>query len=185
MKNKLIKYRKPLLLLAISLICAPVNLAVSAQTAIYQKTEANGKMSFSDTPTPDATLFKLKAANLYSSISSTQDQPAANAEKQNTATAQNRYQKFSLIQPAAQQDFHNQQEILAVVQIDPVLQSGDNIEWWLDGKLYQQNTSTQTTLHALDRGEHTLQAKLLDAKNHILLTTQRVIFYAHYAVVTE
>ncbi len=147
------------------------------QKMIYQKTDTNGEMNFSDTPTTGATSFKLKPANIYSSTPS----PSVDTKNKNEME-KNTYQTFSLIEPSDKQTFQNQQEISAVVRIDPALQSGDNVAWWLDGKLYRQAASTQVTISALERGEHKLQAKLLNPKNHILMTTQTITFYVHSSV---
>lgn len=168
MKTKWIKYRNTLFLLLV--------FPILAQSAIYQKTDAHGKPYFSDIPTTGSTLINLKTANIYSPVSFAKKQSSSDLTKQKN-TDQKYYQKFLIIQPKDQQNFQNQQEISAAVQIDPELQSGDTIEWWLDEKRYQQNTNTQITINSLERGEHTLQAKLWDAKNHILLTTPIITFY--------
>jgi hypothetical protein len=170
MKSKLTKYSKYLWLM----------LPLCGKADIYQKIAANGGMAFFDEKVQGAQILKLPPVNIYSAKAQS---ATANAGSSSSATAivTSSYKNFSIAQPTNEQNFQNQPEIFATLNIDPALQAGDNIEWWVDGELYQQNIDTEITLNELARGEHSLQAKLLNAKQHILITTPLIIFYVHYS----
>ena len=72
-----------------------------------------------------------------------------------------------------------------MLQIEPNLQVGDKVEWLVDGTSYQKSASTQIVSQSLDRGEHRLQVKLLDANNQNLMMTATAVSYVHYAMVGE
>ncbi len=169
MKNKFSKYSKSFVLL--------LSMPAFAQTLVYQKTDAHGAMIFSDKQTIDATALKLNAANVYS--------PAKQSAVLDAKKQKNTDQTFSMIAPVDQQTIQNQREVLAMVQMNNALQSGEKIAWWLDGKCYQQNNSTQMMISGLERGEHSLQARLLDSKNVTLMTTQTITFYVRLSVGSE
>lgn len=171
-KNKFQKYRIALALL--------LSVSANADIPIYQIADQHGKMIFSDTPTQDATRVRLKPVNQYGPVSVQQEITAS--EKNENEFEQKRYGTFLLASPVDQETFQNQRSILAAVKMDGVLQSGDSISWWLDGKRHSQGTTTQVMIDELERGEHTLQAKLLDAKKHVLMTTQAITFYVHLSV---
>ena len=160
------------------ILCLPV----LAQAAIYQKIQRNGSVYFSDTLTENARLLRLKPINTYST--SPVAKSSLQSEKNKLSEDKNRYKKFSIIQPHDQETFQNQREITVTLQIDPDLQAGDKVMWFVDGKSYQQSTNTQVVLKSLDRGKHTLQAKLLDENKQELMTTALVVFYVHYAMVS-
>lgn len=155
------------------------SLPVLTQAAIYQKTDLNGRVYFSDKPMENATLIQLQPINTYGRT--------LKAEKKSLQTEpekpKNQYKTLSIAQPTDQQTFQNQREIPAILQLEPALREGDKIVWLIDGKPYQESTNTQIILKSLDRGEHQLQAKLIDANNQILIATQTVVFYVHYSTV--
>jgi hypothetical protein len=171
MKNRDTQYRKILLLILF--------FPMAMHAAIYQKTEAGG-LFFSDMASPGATVVTLKTANTYAA-SPISNNPSVTK----TAINKDLYQTFLLIEPRDQQNFQNQTEVSGNIQIAPLLKAGDAIQWWLDNALYQQGMSTEIRMKALDRGEHTLQAKLLGAKNNLLSQTQKVTFYLHAARVDQ
>jgi len=172
MKYKFIKYSK----WVIFLLIFPTWL----MAAIYQKTDAAGELSFSDTSTPDAVSIALPPANIYVPVTqiSQKAQPKAQPKAQ-TKTEQ----KIAITAPNNQQTFHNQQDIPVAVQVENKLHPNDKIAWWLDGKFVQQTSARQTTLTIDEPGEHTLQAKLIDADKKMLLESQTVTFYLHRSVV--
>jgi hypothetical protein len=168
MKNRPTKYRTFFFLCLI--------FPVFAQATIYQKVDMQGKIYFSYLQTSDSTPFVLKPINTYSSLP--KKQSATETEKQ-TKAEKNRYQHFVLKQPSNQENFQNTATVLGMLEIEPSLQEGDRIQWWLDGKRVEESKRMQYRIPSLDRGEHSLQASLVDMKSHILMQTEKVTFYIH------
>ncbi len=148
----------------------------SANAAIYKQVDAQGVAHFSDVPQASAALITLPPINTYapSTVAQTVMQPT-------TADAKHAYKKLQITQPLDQQALQNQRDIAVTIAVQPTLQPHDMLEIWLDGKPIQQVTNTQLTLTTLDRGEHQLQVKLLDANKQVLLTSTPVTFYVQYA----
>lgn len=147
-----------------------------AQAAIYQKVDAQGEIYFSDVQTPTTSPFILKPINTYSFLPKKQSSTETETKRE-----KNRYHRFALKQPSNQENFQNTAPVLGVLEIEPTLQEGDSMQWWLDGKRVQESKSTQYVIPSLDRGEHTLQVTLVDMKNHILMQTEKVTFYVHFS----
>lgn len=169
-KRVFLKYRS---ILRCGLVCLLSGFLMTTHAAIYKQVAANGAVSFSDTPNANASLVVLQPVN----VATTSEVPASKA---NVDSQKKTYKKFAITQPHDQQTFQNQREIALDIQLQPDLQEGDKLEIWLDGKATQQTSSTHIMLGSLNRGEHTLQAKLLGSDGKALVTTEMVTFYMHY-----
>ncbi len=169
MRIKFIQYSKYLFLL----VCVTPSWA-----NIYQKQDIAGNVYFSDTPSAGATPVILKEINTYASISASTNNTAKTL-KETDDTVKSIYKSISILQPSNQQTFQNQSSIKSVLTIEPSLQSEDRVEWMLDGKLYQRSRQSEITLSEIDRGEHTLQAKVVDSNNKPQLSSQVITFYVH------
>jgi hypothetical protein len=147
-----------------------------AHAAIYKQVDAQGLVHFSDMPQANAVLVTLPSVNTYA---------ASNMAKKSTPSAstdtKSNYKKLQITQPIDQQTLQNQHDIPITIDVQPTLQPHDILEIWLDGKPIQQITNTQLTLTTLNRGEHQLQVKLLDANKQAMLTAAPVTFYVQYA----
>lgn len=166
MKKTDTKYRSCLFLSLIFSLCA--------QAEIYQKVDSSGKMYFSDLHTPDSAPLVLKPINSYAPLQKKQAAPDTENK-----TEKNPYQRFVLKQPRAQENFQHTATVSGVLEIEPGLEEGERIQWWLDGKRVQEGSGTEYTTPLLERGEHTLQAMRLDMKKHVLMQTEIVHFYVH------
>ena len=170
MKTRLKKYRKWIWILFFpGLVMAD----------IYQKNDANaGVIEFSDMPAENAALVTLKSINLYTSHMVDNEQADARS-KNMTHMPENFYKKIEIIQPIDQETFQNPKEITAKVSMAPSLKSGDKIAWILDEKLYQRSSELEAHFHLLDRGQHQLEAAIINEHDKSRLSSNIVIFYVH------
>ncbi len=67
------------------------------------------------------------------------------------------------------------------VQTNSVASSQDRYELFLDGHLINTQSSPEFKLHGVTRGEHQLQARLLDQQKNILATSPVITFYLQQA----
>lgn len=175
MKDRAKKYR--MILLATLLLWLH-----SIYAAIYKTTDANGNSHFTDTPQADAATVTLKPVNYYTAANTNNKQTnTAPAEKSNSAV----YKKFVIASPKDQDTLQNTNEVTVALQLQPTLKTGDSIEFLLDGHALPSTTATSITLNELTRGEHKLQARLLNAEKKLLMTAPVVTIYVHQASVVE
>lgn len=92
------------------------------------------------------------------------------------------YKTFEMVYPQDKQTFHNERRIIVSFDINPPLRSGDLIQLYVDGQPYgPPQASTNLLLYNLDRGEHTVSAKLIDRNGRAIFTLSDRTIYIHYA----
>ena len=151
---------------------------LSCDAEIYMQTTPAGTVQFGDQPTGTTSPVILRKINSYNPgtnliITTMQiDKPAELKT----------YEKIIIRTPQEAQTFQNQQQIPVSIEMTPALNTKDKIEIWLDDNLYQRGNETQITLQNLDRGEHHLQTKIINAEGKILNASSMVTFYVHQTI---
>jgi hypothetical protein len=165
-----------LLLLSVSLVCG---------AAVYMQTDANGNVSYSDSPSPNAKMVDVPTPSTIQT-STPQKKTHASSEGEDAPalgpTPHQAYTDFTIRSPEDQQTFQNQREIPVEVSATPHLQKNDSIQLYVDGKKYREPWFTQhMEIYQVDRGTHTISAELLDGTKVALKTSNTVTIYIHYA----
>jgi hypothetical protein len=170
------KYRKITEVLLMSWLCLFATL--SCQAEIYMQTTPSGTVQFSDQPTGTTSPVILRKINSYN--------PGTNliitTPQIDKPSELKTYEKIIIRTPREAQTFQNQQQIPVSIEMTPALNSKDKIEIWLDDNLYQRGSETQTTLQNIERGEHHLQIKVINAAGKLLNASSLVTFYAHQTI---
>ncbi len=155
--------------------------------AIYQYTDAQGKIVYTNQYHSDAKLVDLPNLNQLSEPKGVVKK-SANVKTQEQLLVQQvvpkqNYTTFNIASPSNLQTFQNQRDIGLKFNIKPKLQKGDKIAIYIDGesKAYFVGAQSQVTLNNLPRGEHKIQARLLDANNKVLRISSEITIYVHYA----
>ncbi len=155
--------------------------------AVYKSVGPDGKVTYSDQPQPGATeveLPKFPAAPLPAPATTSTTAPAASGPQggaQNAAPAFKGYSTLSIVTPANDGTIREntgsvEVTIASVPEWDP--QWGHSIKVLLDGKPLPDRYTTPTfQLKNADRGTHTLQAIVLDAKQNELITSPTITFH--------
>ncbi len=157
--------------------------------AIYQYTDAQGNTVYTNKYHADAKPVDLPSLNQLSEPKGVVKAPA-NVKTQEELVVQQvvskqNYTAFNIVSPSNSQTFQNQRDIGLKFNIKPKLQDGDKIAIYVDGesKAYFVGAQSQVTLNNLPRGEHKIQARLLDANNKVLRISSEITIYVHYAAV--
>jgi hypothetical protein len=182
------RYFLLMVILLISLTCG---------AAIYMQKDANGNISYSDMPSPNALRVDLPpptvtqfstpvAPPVNKNIASKESKNAnnKNSADANAAAADGHeaYSVFFISSPIDQQTFQNQRDLPVEVSITPGLQKGDSIQFILDGaKVGEPTATTHYQLNQLPRGSHQVGEILLDANKSELRQAPPVSFFVHYA----
>jgi hypothetical protein len=163
--------------------------SILAGAAVYMRSDQNGNITYSDTPTKGATIISLPDANTKSSSTPTSspeptaakaiDEKSAEPEQ---ASPNSPYNRLLIDTPLDKQTITNQQEISVTVVTTPELQKGDTIQIYLDGKPAQNPAATTTfTLKNIERGEHQIYALIRDQDGRVLNQSQTITVFIHYA----
>jgi hypothetical protein len=166
----------------LAVLCIAFCYLTCANATIYKTTDANGNSHFTDAPQADAATVTLKPVNYYTAANTNNKQTnTAPAEKSNSTV----YKQFVIASPKDQDTLQNTNEVTVALQLQPTLKTGDSIEFLLDGHALPSTTATNITLSELTRGEHKLQARLLNAEKKLLMTTPIVTIYVHQVSIIE
>ncbi len=147
---------------------------------VYRWTDADGQAHYTDRPEPGAERVTIdvgprasRPAGGASPSSNTQ------APDDGTGPAVFSYQSLTITTPAQEQVLWNiegQLDVAAVVQ--PALQSGHALQFYLDGRMAQADLgSTRTQYLEVFRGEHSLRVEVVDAVGKTLITSPTSRFF--------
>jgi hypothetical protein len=167
---------KPLLPVLALLLVLPV------QAEVYRIVGPDGSVTFTDQPTLGAEKINLPPVSTYPAQKL--PAPAATPAAGNDDTASS-YASFTVAAPAPETTIRdNQGNISMLVNLEPPLRAelGHRIQFLLDGvDQGEPQAVTGVTFHDVDRGSHTLSARIVDADGATLMTAPAVTVFLHRA----
>lgn len=149
--------------------------AAQAGTA-YRWVDENGQVNYSDRPAPGAVQIELTAGRRSVPPGHSMPPPPTAAVQGSGAAV---YDVFTVIQPAPQEILWGTGGAVGVaLRVTPALQPDHRLGLYLDGKLVGLDTrATRLELNDVHRGEHTLQAVILDGQRKEVLRSPAVTFF--------
>jgi len=145
-------------LLILSILMFPV----FAGAEIYQWQDNNGVTHFSDTPQKNSTIAKLPADQSYRVATTISKEKATN----------NIYQKLQIMSSVA----NEKGDVTVKVKSAPSLQKSNKIKLSLDEKVVYEGEDASIFLNNIDRGEHVLQAQIVDVDDNVLISSDKITF---------
>ena len=158
------------------LVLMAINPTYAQTLQIYKWTDANGSVHFSDKPHEGAEQIKLPKVQTYSAPKvETAEKPSNSV----TDIESRQYEKISIAQPEDQVTIRNTEGYVSVIlELKPKLIDGDKVQMILDGSpIGVPEASTTFTLRDINRGSHTLVAKVLDINSKVIATSELVTIY--------
>lgn len=150
---------------------------------IYRHVDADGNVVYSDEPkTGQRTDLKPITVFDPSDAETSASLPALSSTGPDTPAFE--YSRFEISDPRNEQTLPTGQAGNVQVQlaIEPSLQHDDRVQLRVDGEVRQSPRHTDVfALGHLERGEHHLQAELLDAQGQVRLTTAPVTLHVQRA----
>jgi Domain of unknown function (DUF4124) len=186
-----------------------IMLPLTVFAAIYEYNDPQGNLIFSDQPPknknqqsqrinnlPETSTFhmakqsqKILTENVtpQTSLQAAITKSATEVSKENNNNAaknltakQSTDINFTISTPVNDQNIWNEHEIQVNIVIDPPMSNENKIQILLDGAPYKQPASQlQFILANISRGEHVLQAQLLDPEGKIIKVSESIKFYLH------
>ena len=164
-------------LLVLIFIAASVY-AESEVKKVYSWKDKNGVLVFSDSPRPGATEVKMNTQNLT--------MPATDTSILNSAPSATPVKfKVSISSPANEATVReNTGSVYVTARISPRFETEFKVQLLFDGTPHgAPSNSTTFALREVNRGEHTLQAKLYNANNKLVSVSPISTFFMHRASV--
>ena len=162
----------------ISLLAAATALAEEA----YRWVDDNGVVHYSDRPREGAERIILPAPNTVTRSVSRPAPGSAAAASADTAQSSVpapafRYDSLEFASPGADETLWNIEGVLNVsLAVTPAMQAGHQVRVYFDGKTQiKQGTSFQ--IPEVYRGEHNIQAEIIDATGKLIIRSQSNRFF--------
>jgi len=154
-------------------------LALPAEAAVYRWLGPDGVVHYSDQPVAGAKKVQLPESSHYAPPTYSTAAPAAEKSGPAQQPSAGPYRSFRIDHPADRETLHNATgDVPVVMTLDPDLRKGDQIQLVLDGLGARETVdSVHAVLKHIERGAHTLQAEVLDAKGRTLIRAIPVRFY--------
>lgn len=152
--------------------------SAAASGQIYRWVDEDGVVHYSDEPHPGAEEIELESAPTISMPRprSTVRRQAEPRDEGDDADA-GAYESLAVAQPAAEETLWNIEGVLNVaLNLQPALESGHQVRVYLDGTP-RMVSGTRFQLEEVYRGEHNLQAEVLDEAGSLLIRSEPIRFY--------
>ncbi|MBI5461979.1 MAG: DUF4124 domain-containing protein [Gammaproteobacteria bacterium] len=144
---------------------------------VYKWVDADGTVHFSDVPQDGAEEVHVPPPQTYTPaqlppITPRTEAPPAPAE----------YTAFTLATPAAEENIWDNTGTVAVnFSIEPALKTGrgHKLVVLLDGQPQPPTQATAVILENVDRGSHSLQGQIIDARGDVLMGSETITVHVH------
>lgn len=161
------------LLVALPALAAPV----------YRHVDANGNVVYSDEPGQGSRIDLKPITVVDPAEVESRSRPAQSTTTSPSAVD---YDRFAITSPSNGETLPTGQggNVQVQLAIEPELQPGDRVQLRVDGAVSQSPMHTSVfALSQLERGEHRIQAELLDAQGRVRLSTPAITLYVQRASV--
>ncbi len=144
-----------------------ISVAFFANAEVYRVIDEEGGITYTDNPPandPTTEAISLPSINTQPAIEVLHD------EKQVEEAAANSYQEILIVTPAHNATIPPGQRLVPVeISLKPTLKMGHLVQLIFDGQPYGPATSTTSfSIKALIRGEHSVQARIVDGEGTII-----------------
>lgn len=150
---------------------------------VYRHVDANGNVVYSDEP-GQGNRVDLKPITVVDPAEvESRSRPA---ESTPTSPSAVDYERFAITSPSNGETLPTGQggNVQVQLAIEPELQPGDRVQLRVDGEVSQSPMHTSVfALSQLERGEHRIQAELLDTQGRVRLSTPAITLYVQRASV--
>ncbi|WP_245392579.1 DUF4124 domain-containing protein [Salinicola halimionae] len=164
-------------------IVSPMIVSSAQAASVYRHVDAGGNVVYSDEPQAGHRVDLKPITVVDPTKPETRTRPVETATAPETAID---YERFTIASPRNQQTLPTGQagNVQVQLSIEPALQRGDRVQLRVDGEVRQSPMHTSVfALSQLERGEHRLQAELVDAQGRVRLATPTVTLYVQRASV--
>lgn len=151
-----------------------VALASAASADVYRSVDEDGNIIYSDTPSEGAEKIELREAQTVESQPGTEsfeyEPPKSDPPP--------RYKEIAITSPQDDEAVRaNSGDITIQISINPSLRVGDKLVLFMDGKEVASGRATSISLENVNRGTHTLSARVVGRDGKTLVSSESVKFH--------
>jgi hypothetical protein len=163
----------------------------TSSSSIYRNVDEDGVVEFTDQGIGDSEKIKLKSTNTFKAAEKKiTPRPAVNDDSDETESLNvTKYTNVSISSPTPDQQIRSNDGLLTVsISVTPSLNvaGGDQIELYFDGRSQGKQQSTQFNLSEVYRGQHRVQAKVINKSGTVLEISNPIQFVIHkYSILTS
>ncbi len=147
---------------------------------IYSWEDEHGNTVYGDTPRPNQKTenVELKATTVLSFPK--EDEAEDDDESQDAQATIAPYNSLSVVSPTQNQTIRdNSGQVIISLNATPPLQPGHSFQIILDGKAITTSQQSSASLSNVDRGSHTISAKIIDADGKVHAQSKSITFHLH------
>lgn len=165
-------YKKTLLVSFLTACCA-------SYAQIYQWTDAQGLIHFSDSPHAGAKTVKNLEIQSYSSPEPQGTSQADDSQTDSDQAKEAYYQEISITLPHNEETIRNNQGAIDVVfTLSPTLLPGNQVQLLIDGApVGKPQKELSFHVNGIDRGAHILQVQVLDKQGKPMILSDRTTIF--------
>lgn len=135
--------------------------------AVYKSIDANGNVVYSDEPSKTAQLVNLPPLTIVPGLSQSAIDKTLASDETNKQRQVGTYQ-LNFLAPVADQTFRKTEPIVVNVSAAPALSGSDTLSILFDGMVVAQGTAASIPTENVDRGEHRVSARVMNANGQIV-----------------
>lgn len=150
-------------------------ITMNATAEVYKRINPDGSVEFTGVPSSGEDE-PIKLAPM-STFKATPTAPTRSSGSRPTAS-RNKYTSLKITSPANDTTIRDNAGNLSInVSVSPSLSAGHKLVLLMDGSSKAEGQSGQFKLTNIDRGSHTLQARVIDAANKLLISSQTITIH--------
>ncbi|MEX0732601.1 MAG: DUF4124 domain-containing protein [Aquisalimonadaceae bacterium] len=149
---------------------------------IYRHVDADGNVTFSDKPGPDSQSIDLRAPSTYQPPP-TPTRRSGTASEERQDEEESGYRSVRILRPEQEETFRDNQGNISVMSVtEPTLHKGHLLQLVLDGEPHgEPQRGMAFRLTGVNRGEHTVQVRVVDQDAQSVAESETRTFYLHQA----
>ncbi len=157
--------------------------SVALAATVYKWTDEEGVVHYSDVPHEGAEPIDLGDYNRLAGVRIAPPRDDGDASEEQLELAGVRYERLDIASPGAEETLWNIEGVLNVsLTLEPGLQAGHRVRIYLDGTP-RLVPGTTFQLDEVFRGEHNLQAEIIDEAGQLMIRSQINRFYVQQSSV--
>lgn len=151
-----------------------ITFAAAASADVYRSVDEDGNIIYSDTPSEGAEKIDLREAQTVESQPGTESFQYEPPESDPPP----RYKEVAITSPQNDESIRaNSGNITIRMSVNPSLRPGDSLVLTMDGKEIASGRSTSVSLENVDRGTHSLSARVVGRDGKSLVSSDPVKFH--------
>lgn len=146
---------------------------------VYKSYDRDGSVKFTDEPVDGSQEIEVRESNRVQFVRP-EARPSPEDELEQVLEIRPVSYKISIVAPGDQSHYHNHAEPIPVrVSLQPELQQGDRLEVTDNDELLTPGDAGGYQLEYPPRGEHRLEARVINSKGNVVAESAPVTIYIH------